>query len=328
MLDIEKLVGDSFEFTVKNIMPYKDYFIIQTGRERKVLKRSILRPERLLYVHDVKEYLHRQGFGNIDRYICTKEGFPFFLYNNTCYTVNDWIEGRESDFDNLKDIKRASRLLAQLHNASRGYVPVQGCLPRNDLGKTPAHFEKRLLELKKLKKIALKGKSRFDYQFQETVDYFIETGQQALGLLQGKEYARTVEKSRSEGVICHHDYNHHNIIFGESNPWVLNFEYCSSELKVYDIANFLRRRMRKCNWNLQDAGIILDEYRKTSEISKDEFIVLKAMLEFPQKFWRVANKFYNSKRSWAEKSYLSKLQDVVAEIEPHRRFMERLDELF
>lgn len=59
----------------------------------------------------------------------------------------------------------------------------------------------------------------------------------------------------------------------------------------------------------------------------DEFLVMKYILQFPQKFWRVANRFYNSRRSWSEKSFVSRLQEVVDEIEYHKQFIERYEDI-
>ena len=54
---------------------------------------------------------------------------------------------------------------------------------------------------------------------------------------------------------------------------------------------------------------------------------MKLMLAFPQKFWRVVNRYYNSRRSWSERSYVTKLQEVIDEAEPHRKFMEEYAKL-
>jgi spore coat protein I len=86
--------------------------------------------------------------------------------------------------------------------------------------------------------------------------------------------------------------------------------------------------MRKCNWAVRESKIILDKYCSIENISKDEFVILKIILQFPQKFWRVANKYYNSKRSWTEKSYISKLEEVIDELEYHKQFLEKFEQLW
>ena len=40
--------------------------------------------------------------------------------------------------------------------------------------------------------------------------------------------------------------------------------------------------MRKCNWNIDEAKVILHEYCSVEPIDDDEFLILKLMLQFPQ----------------------------------------------
>ena len=51
------------------------------------------------------------------------------------------------------------------------------------------------------------------------------------------------------------------------------------------------------------------------------------MLLFPQKFWRVINRYYNSKRCWAQKNFTSALKEVINEKEAHIQFINNFDKL-
>ena len=50
------------------------------------------------------------------------------------------------------------------------------------------------------------------------------------------------------------------------------------------------------------------------------------MLQFPQKFWRVINRYYNSKRHWAQ-NFTIMLEDVIKEKDAHVDFMDKFDTL-
>ena len=93
------------------------------------------------------------------------------------------------------------------------------------------------------------------------------------------------------------------------------------ELPVYDVANLLRRRLRKGNWSHDEAFFVLEEYNKHRVLSKDEICVLKILLQFPQKLWRIVNKYYNSKRGRYEKTGLTKLAEIAQEREPLAEFV-------
>ena len=83
--------------------------------------------------------------------------------------------------------------------------------------------------------------------------------------------------------------------------------------------------MRKCDWNIEEAKIIIDEYRNIYQLSNDELFVLKLMLEFPQKFWRVANKYYNSRRSRVDTIFMLRMKEVIEEIDYSTRFLKQFD---
>lgn len=327
MQGMDREIAESFGLEVRNLLPYKDSFMVVTPKGRKVLRKTPFSPERVKFVNSAKEHLFNNGFANIDRYICTLGNEPFFSFENGIYTMTDFIEGRESSFDNDADVQKASLLLAQLHKASKGYTADEGIKVQDELGKLPVYFQKRLEDIKKLKKQAKKGKSKFDHLFLEYADYFCRMGDNAINELQSSNYEQLAARTRREKLFCHHDYTHHNIIVSEGRMSVINFDYCCQELRIYDIANLIRRKMRKCNWDISKADMIINAYNAFEPLDRDEMTVMKLILMFPQKFWRVVNRYYNSRRSWSERSYVTKLQEVISEVEPHRDFIEKFDYL-
>lgn len=328
MQELDREVVDIYGLEVKNLIPYKDAFIIVTPHGRKVIRKVPFSPERLMFVHGAKEHLMDNGFTGVDRYLCRLDGEPYFNFENSCYTLVDFVDGRESSFDNDSDVQQAAITLGSLHRASRGYIAPDGCKVQDDLGRLPGYFSKRLEDIKKMKKQAKKGKGRFDQLFLEHVDHFCEIGESAASELAASSYGKLVEITRMEGVFCHHDYTHHNIMLDEERVTVTNFDYCCFELKVYDIANFIRRKMRKCDWDISKTELIIHSYSSVESLSNEELAVLKIILQFPQKFWRVVNRYYNSRRSWSERSFVIRLQEVIDEIEPHRKFIKNYNMLF
>lgn len=323
MQGMEKEISINYGLEVKSLSPYKDMSTVVTSSGRKVLKRIPFSTERIKFVHGAKEHLARNSFDNVDRFLCTLSGDPYFIYNNSCYTLVDFIDGRESSFDNDNDVKIAAKVLARMHRASRGFLVTEGCKVQDELGKMPCYFEKRLEDIKKMRKQARKGKTRFDEMFLQYSNYFIKVGARTLEELALSDYASLVEKTRKEALFCHHDYTHHNIIMGGENVIVTNFDYCCYELRVYDIANFIRRKMRKCDWDISKTELILECYNSVEPLSREELSVMGIILQFPQKFWRVVNRYYNSRRSWSERSFVSRLQEVIDEIAPFEEFIKR-----
>ncbi len=328
MQGIDREVSEKFGLDVKNLVPYKDTLMAVTPQGRKVIRKIPFSTDRLKFIHGAKEHLISNGFTGVDRYICTLDGEPYFSYEGSFYTMVNFTEGKESNFDNDADVQRAAVTLGLMHTASKGYVAPQDCKIQDDLGKLPGYFNKRLEDIRKMKKQARKGKSRFDQLFLEQADYFCEIGECAASELLESYYEQLVAETRQDGLFCHHDYTHHNILIDGQNVTVTNFDFCCYELRVYDIANFIRRKMRKCDWDISKTELIINSYTSVDPLSDEELAVMGVILKFPQKFWRVVNRYYNSRRSWSEKSFVLRLQEVIDEMEPHKAFLEEYKKMF
>jgi len=328
MQGMENEIKQCFGIDVRSIFPYKDAYVAVTAAGKKLVKRVLLSPERLKFVHWAKEHLVSNGFEGVDRYLVTLAGEPGFWCNDCLYVMTDYVEGRESSFDDDEDLKMAAEALAALHRASAGYLPPEGSKVRDDLGKLPVYFSKRLNDIRKMRKQARKGKSRFDHLFLQYADHFISMGENAIHRLSASSYDKIADRTRKERSFCHHDYTHHNILLNDGKVTVTNFDYCCFELKAYDIANLIRRKMRRCGWDISKAGLITESYNRILPLGMDEMEIVRIMLEFPQKFWRVVNRYYNSRRSWSEKVFLGRLEEVIEETGPLDAFLKAYDREF
>lgn len=325
MYGIERDILSQYKLNIKNIIPFRDGYILINSKSKYFLRESNIHPGRIRFIHGAKEHLYKNGFKNLDSYLCTAKGDPYVVFDEKYHVISKMIEGRECDFGNGDDIRSAAVLLANLHISSKGFITPPNSIARDELGKLPNLFNKRLREIKRMEKIASRRKSKFDYIYLKYVGYFYDMGREVLEYVLSPIYDFLVEETRKSGMLCHNDFTYNNILFNEKGPAVINFDYCSFDLKIYDIANFIRRRMRKCNWDINEAKLITDEYRSIEKLEPEDFYVLKLILQFPQKFWRVANRYYNSRRSWAERIFTQKLEEVIDEIEPHKKFLENYE---
>lgn len=327
MHELEKIINDSYNMKISNITAYRDMYIASAETGKKLIRVSALKPERIKFISDVKEHLADKGFTNTDRNVMTIEGRPYALLNDQPVYMTEFIDGRECNLDNKDETMNCARLLAQMHKASYCFKSSEDLNARSELYKLPQNFRKRLYEIKKLKKIAQRGKMKFDHMICESADYYYNIGEKALDMLMESDYGNLSRQAEKSGIISHHDFNHHNIYVKDSEMHVVNFEYCCFDIKAYDLVNLLRRKMRKCNWDIEEAVDILNEYGKIETISQSELEVMKIMLMFPQKFWRVINKYYNSRRSWSEKNYITRLQEVLDEKPYLEAFLEEFNKL-
>ncbi len=325
--EVMRQVEPYYAFPFSEPVPYRDGFLIIKDTLTLHLKKAEGSCERVRFQHDVKEHLKKNGFPYTDEYVLTKEGLPYVLINEEPYTLSVKIQGQEASFENPVELAKSAIVLASMHLASRGAHYDLDAYPfaTRELGNLPLQFAHRINELKKFKKMAVKGKSMFDYAYAKCAGYFIEEGERTLEALQASQYEALVARTRAEQSLCHHDFTAHNVILAGKSTYLTGLENCCIELKEYDLANFIRRKMRRTGWSLPDAKYLLDHYRSVCSLCPEELDVLRILLRFPQKLWRIVNQYYNSRRSWCERSCLEKMSDVLAEKEPLNTFLEHFD---
>ena len=328
MKEIAEKIRDNFNIDVSNISPFRDNYIIYSNSKKILLKKVLMSPERICFIHNAKKHLMKNNFQCLDEYLLSKNDEPYIKINNTLYTLTPIIDGIEINFEKSDDVINSSYLLANFHKFSRGFFLPENTFVKDELGKLPSVYKKRLNEIKKVKKIASSTKTKFDYLLLEYIDYFFNLGTKVIDKLEKSNYMDLVHKTKKEGSFCHHEFTHNNIINNNGIYFLINFEFCCYELKIYDLCNLIKRKLRKCNWDIKEAKKILDFYQEKIPLSNDEFYIMKLMIMFPQKFWRVINSYYNSKKNLSEKIYITKLNNVINEITPIEDFLEKYDTLY
>ncbi len=320
MEDLRNEVHNHYDFDIKSIARYMDGYKLTTKSGEKYLKKMRLSPGRVLFIHGFKEHLALNGFEHIDRYILTKDKKPYMLYETDCYTVTDIPQGRECDFNVLKDVKQAAKALARLHKASLGYEPPEGCLIQDGHGKLVEVCKRRLKELQRLKNQAKRVNGEVDYIFLSHVDFYYEMGMEAVTELD--EIYKNIRKlPLKERNVCHYEFSHRNVRFSSQGAFISGFDNCKFEERAFDISELLRRRIKKAGWHVDEAFEILEAYNEVYPVTSTDKKMIGLILQFPYQFWTNTNRFYNSRRSWSEKVFREKIGQVVEEKDEYINFL-------
>lgn len=305
-----------------------------------VTETYILKPvtegfERKKFIYSVHNYLNNRGFLNTDRIILTKSNELTVNINDKRYICNKVVSGRQASVDNLQDAKTAARLLACMHNSGDGFTTERAATlnktvvceseinyVKNDLGQLQELFEHRCKELTRFNKLAARGKGVFDYEYMSIADKYCNKAEELCHALKESKYEEISENYRKTGAVCHKDFAFHNVILSDSyKSGIINFDQASIDLPLFDLTNLIKRRMKKCGWHVSEAYEILEEYSRLRELSKHEIEIMRIVLGFPQKLWRIVNKYYNTRRSWCEKSCLMKLSEIESENDIINKFI-------
>ncbi len=320
-----------FNIKIETIKPNKGVYHLKTNKGEKCMKKINYGAQKLLFVYGAKEHLINSGFTGIDRYELNIEGEPYAVVNEDIYTLSKWIPGRECDFYNMDEVALASQNLAMLHIASKGYEPPENSKLKSDLGRWPHLMEKRIKALDKMRDMVRKKSSKtdFDMSYIKAMQFYKDRGREALETLLSSAYFELCQKAEENKSFCHHDYTYHNIVIDEEGVMnVIDFDYCKREIRIYDICNFMVKVLKRNHWDISFAESILTAYNKITPLMEEEYRVLYAFLLFPQRFWRLANRYYYNEMNWGQNTFCKKIDSLIGEQEEYLNFLKLYREKF
>lgn len=314
-----------FDIKIESLKPNKGVYYLKTDKGFRCLKKVNYGIQKLLFVYGAKEHLINSGFTTVDRYCLNVEGNPYAIVNEDIYTLSQWIDGRQCDFHNTEDLVNSARNLAKMHIASKGYEPPENSKLKTDLGRWYNLMEKRVKSLDKMRDMSRKSsnKSSFELNYIKTVDFYKNLGKRAIKVLNDSKYSELCKFAEEEKGFCHHDYTYNNIIIDNyNNINVIDFDYCKREIRAYDISNFMIKVLKRTDWDIQYANIIINAYNEVSPLSKEEYKVIFAFLLFPQRFWRLSNRYFYNEVSWTKNTFNNKIENLIKEQEKYNNFIE------
>ena len=320
-----------FNIKIENIKPNEGVYYLKTNQGNRCLKKINYGIQKLLFVYAAKEHLINNGFPKVDKYFLNIDGNPYAIVNEDLYTLSEWIEGRESDFHEKEDLINAAKSLAKMHLSSRGYEPPENSKLKTDLGRWPHLMEKRIKSFEKMRDMARKSnpKNTFELNYIKHMDFFKDVGKKAMNVLQDSKYIELCNFAEEEKSFCHHDYTYNNIIIDINNEInIIDFDYCKREIRVFDISNFMIKVLKRNDWDIELAELIIDSYNEVSPLKQEEYKVLFAFLLFPQRFWRLSNRYFYNEVNWSENTFNNKMQELINEREKYMSFINSFKEKY
>ena len=317
---------EQYAFEVSDVLKGRGAYICITENGKKIIKAyaaSEARAEALCrFLQEVKA----RGVP-ADSIIRTKEDKVLAAdIDGTTYYAREYIEGRECETKNREDVLASMGALARFHNCMNGY---EGEIPegmRVSPDMLVLEYEKHNRELKKVRNYVRgkKRKNEFEMIFWRSHAAFLEKAQKVTEKLHKQmEEVQGLAWRRMEG-ICHGDFNQHNVLFFKDNVGITNFEASVYDVQMRDLANFLRKIMEKYNWNIDFAVEMIHAYEKERALVPQEWEQLYIRLSYPEKFWKIANHYYNSNKAWISGRNIEKLNKVIEQEEQRERFLNML----
>lgn len=313
-------VLEQYELEVKSVSKGREGYICDTSQGRKVLKEYRGSLERAQFLLEILAFLREEGI-LVENVTKTREGSPLAQdEDEQKYLLMDVFSGAECDTKSRDDMLQAVRQLAALHNAAERYGGMVPEFMRTEKQALLLLYEKHNRELNKVKNYirSKKKKNEFEVLFAGKYDYFMGCAGEVTAMLR--------ELAPEPGIFgfCHGDYNQHNVIFTSRGTAIVHFDSLSYHIRIGDLANFIRKMLEKNNWN---AGLGIDlirAYDGERRLSSQELRYLYLYLAYPEKFWKIANHYYNSHKAWLSGRNIEKLEKVIAQEASRSQFLEIL----
>ena len=187
-------------------------------------------------------------------------------------------------------------------------------------------IERHTKELKKVRNFirTRKKKTTFEQRFLELYEPFMEQAEEVAQRVQESRATALYRQSIRERRICHGDYSQHNLIFDREGAVAVNFARCCFDTQIADFYQFFRKIMEKQSWNRKLGMEMLHTYQQVRPLGDAEFEDFCIRLAYPEKFWKLANHYFNSRKTWIPEKSLQKLEILDMQEKKRREFVKFL----
>ncbi len=176
-------------------------------------------------------------------------------------------------------------------------------------------FVRRNRELRKIRRFVggVKRKNSFELLFMQIFEAFYQKGVQC-----ERTYENVMEQQGDAGQgfashygICHGNYNQHNVILDDNRVAIVHLEKFTRGNQLDDLYQFTRKVMEKNHFDYEMLEMILDSYGTCIPLNKEDYRYMYVLFSYPEKFWKIANGYYNTNKAFLSPKYEEKLKMVV-----------------
>lgn len=296
MEDKQNEVLEQYDFVVEKKIRARGAFLLETSKGVKLLKEFEGSEKHFDFENKIKLRLKEEGFNYIDFVVPNKEGLLVTKNERgEAFFVCDWYRGEECNSRKASHLYQAGVNLAKLHVSMHD---IEGKdqdqeYPDDSLLVTMSRHNREIKRIYTYMKDK-KRKNEFEIYAMEAFAGYYEQAIEGEELLSKSKYYEQVKQTTT---VCHGSYNYHNIILLGNETTTTNFEKAYLGAQMTDLYYFLRKTLEKNQWDMAKGNAILDGYNYVRPISRDETEFLYINLLYPEKYWKLLNHYYNSKKA-------------------------------
>lgn len=313
---------ERYDLEIKGIRKGRGFWIVNCKTGDYVLKEFNGNEERILLQKTLTSQIVEKTGVIVQEIIPNKEGQLLSVDSDERkYMLQTYMEGREC---NLKDEKECALAISTMAKMHRGmYVSkleASGMQPYS----LKREFEKRNTELRRIRRYLKEKRQKNDFErfLHKHFNYFFEKALEVEE--EWKAYEDFCAKKADELAFCHGDYQHHNVWLACQDVMVLQFEKFAADLPCRDLYLFMRKLLEKNNWDMEAGKALLELYEKERELTCAERISIIYRFAYPEKFWKIANYYFNSKKSFMPEKNSEKLEKLLEQDADREIFIDKV----
>ncbi|MBU3184315.1 CotS family spore coat protein [Clostridium estertheticum] len=262
------------------------------------LKRLNQTMEEALFSVNAQIYIFNNG-GMVPRVYPNAKGNFITEYNGQLFVLYSWVNGRDMNLENPKDLNLALQSLSKFHITSIGYVPPINSKTSSKLGNWPKQYTSMKNRMLKIKEICIQTPNNANYSsLVDHIDPIIEICDKTINLINSSSYSDLCSINQKESCLCHQDFGTGNVMLIDGKGIVIDLDSVTYDLPSRDLRKIIGKRMMQFNdYNINNIETILKFYEINNILSPKHREVLKIDLMFPHWFFGLIKNIHKSDKS-------------------------------
>jgi len=319
-------VLNRYPLTVRGTKKVRGALLCDTSDGWYLLQEYRGSEKRLEREAEILAFVSEKGGCLVDCLAADQEGK--FLNRNeegTGYILKRWYLLQECSVNSRNDVYQALRLLAKLHLLLRQLPKENETVCRADRGLAEV-YEKHTRELQRVRAYLLRKKKKTSIEncIMKSFSRMYDQARSAMEHLEESDYERLFCEAMKDGWVYHGAWHQHNILLGGGQIASVNYEHFGVGIQLYDLYQFMRKILEKHNWNQELGLAMLNEYQRILPLGADEKHVLYAMFEYPEKYWKQINFYFNGNKAWIPMRNIDKVEHAAGQADAREEFLQYL----
>ncbi|MGL4774432.1 MAG: CotS family spore coat protein [Clostridium sp.] len=323
--DLREKIQENYSLNITKIEKVKSAFKITAKEGRYCLKCIKYQYPHFCFIQEVMKHLISNGFTNVPNMLQTYDEKSYISLDDGFGYITEWINSRESNYDNPLELAKVSKKLAELHIASENFTLTREMNPRIGWFSWIKVFSTRNEEILDFKKrISQKAVlDEFDNIYLSAMEKELKRGEKSIEGLKKSKYVDLMKKEVMKRGVCHHDIANHNVLIDKENGiHIIDFDYCILDSHLHDLSSLIIRALKNGKWDNGKCDLIINNYNDFNLVLDEEKDVMKEFIRYPQAFWQLGIQRYWEQQPWPMEKFMSRLKSYIEDCDEREEFLE------